>query len=143
VTPKQRAFVDEYMKDRNATAAAKRAGYADSTADSQASLWVPGLGKSRDNVPPSYVAVYDAIKAAEAEVAERNAVEVDDVVQGLLTEARGAGPDTSSGARISAWEKLGKHLGMFGPSGSADDPQHLAVAWRVINGGKPGGPDGS
>ena len=32
MTPKQRAFVNEYMVDMNATAAAKRAGYSARTA---------------------------------------------------------------------------------------------------------------
>lgn len=36
MTPKQRRFVDEYLIDLNATAAAKRAGYSQRTARSQA-----------------------------------------------------------------------------------------------------------
>ncbi len=37
MTPKQQRFVDEYMIDLNATAAAKRAGYSEDTAAEQAS----------------------------------------------------------------------------------------------------------
>jgi hypothetical protein len=37
LTPKQRAFVLEYLKDRNATQAAIRAGYSEASAYSQAS----------------------------------------------------------------------------------------------------------
>ena len=36
-----------------------------------------------------------------------------DVIQGLLTEARGEGKDSTASTRVSAWEKLGKLLGMF------------------------------
>jgi hypothetical protein len=36
LTPKQRAFVLEYLKDRNATQAAIRAGYSEASAHSQA-----------------------------------------------------------------------------------------------------------
>jgi hypothetical protein len=48
-----------------------------------------------------------AARAASAGVSQ------DMVVTGLLTEAQFFGEGSSHGARVSAWEKLGKHLGMF------------------------------
>lgn len=84
MTAKQALFVEEYLVDLNATAAAKRAGYADSTAEKQASLWVPGLGKSRDACPENYRSVWDAIERAKAERRERVEIEADTVLRELL-----------------------------------------------------------
>ena len=110
MTSKQSAFVQEYMKDRNAKAAALRAGYAETTAHSKASLWV---GKSRSDGPRGYGGGWDAVRAAESAAAEEAGVEVQDVIEGFLREARGQGPDTSSAARTAAWDKLAKHLGFY------------------------------
>jgi phage terminase small subunit len=45
LSDKQIRFCEEYLKDFNATKAALRAGYAKSTAEKQAQLWI---GKNRD-----------------------------------------------------------------------------------------------
>lgn len=40
-------------------------------------------------------------------------VSKEDVLQGLLREARGEPHDTSSASRVTAWRLLGDHLGMW------------------------------
>ncbi len=73
LTPKQAAFVREYLVDLNAAAAARRAGFADTVADKKAPCWV---GKSRDACPSAYRGVWDAVQEAigkRAEKAEINA----------------------------------------------------------------------
>ena len=62
---KQQRFVEEYMKDTNAAQAAIRAGYAASTADKKAPLWV---GKSREK--SSQPKVWDAVQAGLTELSE-------------------------------------------------------------------------
>lgn len=101
LTDKQRRFVEEYLVDLNATASAKRAGYSEKTAYSQGQR----LLKKAE--------VQDAISKAQSQVSQRTLVSQDDVVRGLLTEAEWMGEGSSHSARVSAWEKLGKHLGMF------------------------------
>jgi phage terminase small subunit len=59
LTPKQQRFVEEYLKDLNATAAARRAGYSSKNADK---IGPELLGKTR---------VSEAIVAAKAERAAR------------------------------------------------------------------------
>ena len=60
---------------------------------------------------------YDKVRAAVAEgrhaIAKRIEVNQDMVLEGMLTEARYHGEGCSHGARVSAWEKLGRHTGTF------------------------------
>ena len=77
LTPKQRRFVDEYQVDLNATQAAIRAGYSAKTAHVQGPRLLGNVG------------VASAIQAAQIEVSKRTEVTVDDVVAGLLAEAKG------------------------------------------------------
>ncbi len=44
---------------------------------------------------------------------ERTGITQDEVIRGLLKEARYKGEGTSHSARVSAWAHLGRHLGMF------------------------------
>lgn len=111
-------FCQEYIVDLNGGRAYERAGY-----------------KARGNaaeVAASRLLRNVQVKARLAELqnerAERVQVTADDVVRGLLTEANGHGPDTVSSSRVSAWEKLGKHLGIFGADGSESNPFHFAFA---------------
>ncbi len=76
LTPKQQLFVQEYLKDLNATAAARRAGYAETTANRKAPNWVC---KSRVNSP--YPEIWDAVQAAMDERSKRTEIEVDDVLR--------------------------------------------------------------
>lgn len=101
LTAKQQRFVDEYLIDLNATQAAIRAGYSEKTARSQGQRLLTNVDIAR------------VIKKAQSAISERNSVTQDDVIRGLLTEAKWMGEGSSHSARVSAWEKLGKHLGMF------------------------------
>lgn len=71
LTPKQAAFVDEYLKDLNATQAAIRAGYSAKTADR---IGPELLGKT---------CVAAAIRAAQTKRAERVKVDADYVLHRL------------------------------------------------------------
>lgn len=101
LTPRQAAFVQEYLVDLNATQAAIRAGYSEKTA-----------GRTgHENLKKPEIA--QAIQEAQAERAERLEVTQDDVVRGLHKEATLEGEGSSHSARVAAWAHLGKHLGMF------------------------------
>jgi len=99
MTDKQQAFVDEYLVDMNATQAAVRAGYSEHTARSKGSSLL------------TKVDIRKAVTEAQARRGERVAVTQDDVIQGLLFEARNMGGTPA--ARVAAWVHLGKHVGMF------------------------------
>ena len=71
MTPKQRAFVGEYMVDLNATAAAKRAGYSLKTA---AQIGEQNLRK---------VEIKAAIKVATDARSERTGITADNVLREL------------------------------------------------------------
>lgn len=101
LTPRQEAFVQEYLIDLNATQAATRAGYSVKTANEQGARL---LANARV-----------AARVAEAKTAraEHAAIDAQTVLDGLLIEARGNGPDTASSARTAAWKLIGQHVGMF------------------------------
>jgi phage terminase small subunit len=98
VTPKQAAFVREYLIDLNATRAAIRAGYSPRTARA--------IG--HENL--TKVVIREAVEAAHAARATRTEVTADMVLAALLREATAGG---SHLVRVRALELLGRHLGMF------------------------------
>lgn len=71
LTPKQARFVEEYLVDLNATAAARRAGYSEKTADR---IGAELLGKT---------CIRDAIEKAQKDRAARTKTSQDDVVKEL------------------------------------------------------------
>lgn len=75
MTPKQQRFVSEYLIDLNATAAAKRAGYSEKTADQQGSQLLVNIK------------VADAIAKAQAARSERTEIDADWVLKRLGDEA--------------------------------------------------------
>lgn len=113
LTPKQQAFVQEYLVDLNATQAAIRAGYSPKTA----------YRTGADNLKKPQIA--EAISGAQQERGKRLQVDADEVLERLTAIARGEvrtekatkfgvldlPPDF--GERIRALELVGKHLGMF------------------------------
>ena len=101
LSPKQRAFVAEYLIDLNATQAAIRAGYSPHTANPQASRLL------------SKVTIQDAVHEGFITRSLRTNVNQDFVLERLKVESHGDGEDTTSAARIRATELIGKHLGMF------------------------------
>ena len=78
---RQQLFVEEYLLDLNATQAAIRAGYAESTADKKAPLWV---GKSRDSCPENMRHVWDAVNEAKTARSERTGIDADYVLRRLV-----------------------------------------------------------
>ena len=101
LTPRQAAFVAEYLIDLNATRAAIRAGYSGESAYSQGQR----LLKNAE--------VAAAVEAGKAERAAEVKVTAADVLRILLKEATADdGPQCKTG-RVKAAELLGKHLAMF------------------------------
>lgn len=96
---KQRAFAVEYMKDKNATQAAIRAGYSSKTAYS--------IGKQLLNK----LEIQQKIKELQEEARARAGITVDMIVNRLNSIA--SNPEEKSSDRIRADELLGKYLGMF------------------------------
>jgi phage terminase small subunit len=103
LTPKQRAFVQEYLIDLNATQAAKRAGYSEKTAGQ--------IGKENLRKPP----IIAAIKAAQDKRTEKVEVSAEWVLGSLVSVAnRCMGEEHYNAAAASrALELVGKHIGMF------------------------------
>ena len=96
---KQRAFTIEYMKDKNATQAAIRAGYSERTAYSQAHELLKKLE------------IKEAIAQLEEEARLKAGITVDTIVSRLNKIAEN--PDAKDADKIRADELLGKYLGMF------------------------------
>jgi phage terminase small subunit len=101
LTEKQKRFVDEYLKDLNASAAARRAGYK-----------APEIG--RRLVTKSHVAA--AIAERQKDRQERTEVTQDFVVTNLKTIVERAmdheDPQYMQAAN-KALDLLGRHLGMY------------------------------
>jgi phage terminase small subunit len=126
LTPKQQAFVDAYLVEPNATKAAIAAGYSKKTAYSAG-------GRLLKNVEVSA-----ALNKRVSKVAEKAEVTAEEVLRGLKLEANGAGEDTNSSSRVTAWGLLGKHLKLFTDKTelSGADGGPLKVAFN-INLGEP------
>jgi len=67
------------------------------------------------------------IKAARKEVVERVLVTVEDVVNGLLTEAQYNGEGASQSARVSAWKHLGEFTGSFDKNKQQIEQKNIEV----------------
>lgn len=101
MTPKQEAFVREYLVDKNATQAAIRAGYSPRSAHT--------AGSSNMQNPE----VKQAVRAALAAQASRTLISADRVlldIQKFGDEARNAG---EFHAALRSRELLGKHFKLF------------------------------
>lgn len=117
MTPKQEAFVREYLIDLNATAAAERAGYSAKTAYSI------GQRLLKD------VEVAKAVQMAMNARAERTEINADYVLEGIkaVTErCAKEGDEFNPPSALKGYELLGKHLKLFtdkveqsGPDGGA------------------------
>ena len=147
LTAKQQRFVDEYLKDLNATQAALRAGYSEKTAYS--------VGHENLKKPE----IQKAIQEAQNKRSERTEVTQDFVINTIvetINRCRQAEPvmvkgeqvievDVETGELRPVWrfdatnvlkgaELLGKHLGMFKDkvelSGDANNPVNLGL--RVV-----------
>ena len=100
LTPKQEAFVAEYLVDLNATAAAERAGYEHPNKQGPRMLVNVGIAK--------------AIASAQARRSERTEVTQDYVLTAIretIEQYRGEGGNPN--AVLKGAELLGRHLAMF------------------------------
>ena len=103
LTPKQERFVQEYLVDLNATAAAGRAGYKD-----------PNIGRqlrAKNNVS---TAIQNEMKQRQ----ERTGVTQDYVIEKLKEIAEkqasdGTDSELKYSNKLKALELLGKHVGAF------------------------------
>lgn len=107
LTPKQQAFVNEYLIDLNATQAAIRAGYSEKTAKEQASRLL-----TKANVQA-------AVNAGKEKRAERTQIDADYVLSGIRDVVE-ATRQSMPMAALKGFELLGKHLELF-----TDKQKHL------------------
>jgi phage terminase small subunit len=98
---RQERFVHAYLADPNATRAAQAAGYSAKVAH------ITGHKLLRNAKVAAYV------DEAQAKAAEAAGVSAEDVLRGLVDEAKYRGDGSSHAARVSAWTALAKHFGMF------------------------------
>ena len=98
LSPKQELFVKEYLVDLNATQAAIRAGYKDSSFGRQL------LTKTH---------VSAAIQAAKGDRAERLGIKADDVLSGIVRCTSKAENEKDYRTALKGFELQGKHLGLF------------------------------
>jgi phage terminase small subunit len=126
MTPKQERFVEEYLIDLNATAAAARAGYK---------------GKYLDRIGPELLgktSIAAAIASARAKLSERTELTQDEVITGLRTEAKYAGEGAQHSARVKAWELLGKYQGMFPEQHQHTGSVQLEIVEEIVVASHPG-----
>ena len=141
-TPKQQAFIQEYLIDLNATQSAIRAGYSEKTARQ--------IGEENLSKPDIAKAVHDAMKARSEraeldqdwvlnnwrEIAERclQAKPVIRVVDGEKVET-GEWTFNAAGAN-KAVESVARHLGMFNDklqlAGDKENPFVVTEITRTI-----------
>ncbi|WP_296193672.1 MULTISPECIES: terminase small subunit [unclassified Psychrobacter] len=89
LTAKQQRFKDEYLIDNNATQAAIRAGYSKKTAKSQGQRLLTNVD------------IKAAIKAGQKDIAKRNGLTIDDILD-ELEEARKIAKEEGKGAPMVA-----------------------------------------
>lgn len=99
MTAKQEAFAIEYLKDKNATQAAIRAGYSKKTA--------AAIGWELLENPN----IQQIIRAKQEEARKNATITVDGIVEQLQEIASNVLSKDSD--RIRALELIGKYLGMF------------------------------
>ena len=115
LTPKQAAFVHEYMIDLNATQAAIRAGYSEKTARSVAA---ENLAKPN---------IQQAIQEARAAREKRSMITVEWVLAQIASIAQDE--EAQQRDRLKALELLGKHLGMW--EKRQDENQSVRVTFEA------------
>lgn len=116
MTPKQARFVQEYLVDLNAAAAADRAGYSRKTAAQMAYRLL-----QREDIQT-------AIQQARDDRQRRTGVTQDYVIEKLKEIAdKAASDDTGSelkyANKLKALELLGKHVGVFERGGKVEHTQ--------------------
>ena len=108
---KHKRFCEEYVIDLNATQAAIRAGYSKKTARSQGQRLLTNVD------------IQNFIQTLKAEVAERNNITIDWVVQKLKEVV-----DKDEKDRVPALDKLLRHLG--GYERDNDQKKEIVVSFK-------------
>lgn len=134
LTPKQAAFVIEYLKDLNGTQAAIRAGYSERTANEQASRLLANVN------------IATAVQKAMDERSERTKIDADFVLEGIkrVTQRceqaepvldREGNPTGEykfeASAALKGYELLGKHLKLFTEKSEVSGPNGAPVQGEV------------
>ncbi|MCK5679577.1 terminase small subunit [bacterium] len=106
LTHMQQRFVEEYMVDNNASAAARRAGYCEKTAESQGSRLLRN------------VKVATALTDAREQQQERTQITADSVLHDLAyvhlaLQRVGDAGELNLSAALKALELIGRHFKMF------------------------------
>ncbi|HOW49043.1 MAG TPA: terminase small subunit [Rubrivivax sp.] len=101
MTPKQQRFVDEYLVDLNATAAARRAGYSERTAEQQGPRLLGNVG------------VRAAIAERAARISAKLELTAEKVLRDIARVANKAEHEGEYSAALKGHELLGKHLKLF------------------------------
>ena len=97
------AFIDAYIEGHSGTQAATIAGFSVKCAATTACRLLKKAHIKAEIASRREVAV------------EKLELQPEKVLQRLLVEMDGLGPDTNAGARLKAAELAGKYLGLFGP----------------------------
>lgn len=125
LTPRQAAFVREYLIDLNATQAAIRAGYSEDTAKQQGARLLTNAD------------VLAAVDAGKAQRAAKVDLTAETVIRILLKEATADDGPTCKTGRVKAAELLGKHLAMFTEASkvevTGDVTAYLAASLERMN----------
>lgn len=123
LTPRQAAFVREYLVDGNGAQAALRAGYKKETARIQASRL---LTKSN---------ILAAVEAGQQKLSAQTETEAEWVRRRLKEEASDFTEFASHAARIKALELIGKINGIFGKDNEQKNQiaATLTVAFKGTN----------
>ena len=118
MTEKQKRFIEEYLVDLNATAAAKRAGYKDPN-------------KGRQIVAKGNVA--QAIQARIQDRAQRIQITQDEILKDLIKIKDYCMNEEHFDAKnaIKALELCGKHLGMFTDKLKTDTTETITIKWQT------------
>lgn len=98
---KQKRFVEEYLKDSNATQAAIRAGYSERTAHSQGPRLLGNVG------------VAEAIAVGQQRLSEKAETDAEWIRRRLKIESEREGEGATHNARVSALDKLAKIEGLY------------------------------
>lgn len=109
LSAKEQVFVEQMLLTGNAAESARRAGYAASTADKKAPMWV---GKSRDKCPKNKLHVWDAFNQMKQERTERTKIDADWLLKRLVMEVEADMAD------------------LYNDDGSIKDVKDWPVIWR-------------
>ena len=120
MNPRRQRFVEEYLKDLNATQAAQRAGYSPRTAKSQGQRLL------------TFVEVQSELQKRMQHLAKRNELDADWIIRKLQEEYEISSEEGKRSSAIKALELLGRHLGLFSDKPREDPTESVEVVLKQI-----------